>query len=170
MEGHRQVHHQRWIAFRPDVAVHQRQPAQPAYRLHLSAVRIHQVLFRLRALLYAAGVGRGGARQYRPVHQHDGSTPQRRNKSGAAGTLAYFDAGTDQNIPFGCNKPAAKDCTDLDLVDVYYKIATEFIDKGNFGQALVLSGVVEGIEFTAKFHSGNFQAYCLAPRANATSV
>jgi outer membrane receptor protein involved in Fe transport len=73
----------------------------------------------------------------------------------------YFDAGVDQNIPFGCSKPAAKDCTDLDLgMDVYYKLATDLIDNGNFGQALVLSafnygqGVVEGIEFTAKFHSG----------------
>ena len=78
----------------------------------------------------------------------------------------YFDVGVDQNIPFGCNKPAAKDCTDLDLgVDAYYKIATDLIDNGNFGQALVLSafnyaqGIVEGIEFTGKFHSGNFQAY-----------
>jgi outer membrane receptor protein involved in Fe transport len=78
----------------------------------------------------------------------------------------YFDAGVDQNIPFGCSKPAAKDCTDLDLgMDVYYKLATDLIDNGFFGQALVLSafnyaqGVVEGIEFTAKFHSGPFQAY-----------
>jgi hypothetical protein len=55
-------------------------------------------------------------------------------------------------------------------VDIYCKIATDLIDNGGFGQALVLSGVVEGIEFTAKFHSGNFQAYCLAPGANATSV
>ena len=48
----------------------------------------------------------------------------------------YFDAGVDQNIPFGCSKPAAKDCTDLDLgVDVYYKIATDLIDNGLFGQA-----------------------------------
>ena len=78
----------------------------------------------------------------------------------------YFDAGVDQNIPFGCSKPAAKDCTDLDLgIDAYYKLATDLIDNGVFGQALVLSafnyaqGVVEGVEFTAKFHSGNFQAY-----------
>jgi TonB dependent receptor len=78
----------------------------------------------------------------------------------------YFDAGVDQNIPFGCNKPAAKDCTDLDLgMDVYYKLATDLIDNGLFGQALVLSafnyaqGVVEGIELTAKFHTGNFLAY-----------
>jgi len=78
----------------------------------------------------------------------------------------YFDAGIDQNIPFGCSKPTAKDCTDLDLsVDAYYKLATDLIDNGNFGQALVLSafnyarGVVEGIEFSGKFHSGNFQAY-----------
>jgi outer membrane receptor protein involved in Fe transport len=78
----------------------------------------------------------------------------------------YFDAGIDQNIPFGCSKPAAKDCTDLDLgIDAYYKIATDLIDNGVFGQALVLSafnyaqGIVEGVELSAKFHSGNFQAY-----------
>jgi outer membrane receptor protein involved in Fe transport len=78
----------------------------------------------------------------------------------------YFDAGIDQNIPFGCDKPAAKDCTDLDLgIDLYYKVATDLLDNGNFGQALVLSafnyaqGYVEGIEFSGKFHSGNFQAY-----------
>ena len=78
----------------------------------------------------------------------------------------YFDAGVDQNIPFGCSKPAAKDCTDLDLgIDAYYKIATDLIDNGLFGQAYVLSafnyaqGIIEGIEFSGKFHSGNFQAY-----------
>ena len=78
----------------------------------------------------------------------------------------YFDAGFDQNIPFGCSKPAAKDCTDLDLgVDAYYKIATDLIDNGLFGQAYVLSafnyaqGINEGVELSGKFHSGNFQAY-----------
>ncbi len=78
----------------------------------------------------------------------------------------YFDFGVTQNIPFGCSNPAAKDCTDLDLgVDAYYKQATDLIDNGQFGQALVLSafnyaqGIVEGVEFSAKFHSGNFQAY-----------
>jgi outer membrane receptor protein involved in Fe transport len=78
----------------------------------------------------------------------------------------YFDAGVEQKIPFGCSNPAAKDCTDLDLgVDAYYKKATDLIDNGVFGQALVLSafnyaqGIVEGVEFSAKFHSGNFQAY-----------
>jgi len=78
----------------------------------------------------------------------------------------YFDVGADQKIPFGCDKPEAKDCTDLDLgVDGYYKMATDLIDNGVFGQALVLSafnyakGIVEGLEFSAKFHSGNFQAY-----------
>jgi outer membrane receptor protein involved in Fe transport len=78
----------------------------------------------------------------------------------------YFDAGVDQKIPFGCRNPETKDCTDLDLgVDAYYKIATDLIDNGVFGQALVLSafnyaqGIVEGAEFKAKFHSGNFQAY-----------
>ncbi len=78
----------------------------------------------------------------------------------------YFDAGVDQKIPFGCGAPAAKDCTTPDLgVDAYYKIATDLLDNGQFGQALVLSafnyakGINEGIEFSANFHSGNFQAY-----------
>jgi outer membrane receptor protein involved in Fe transport len=78
----------------------------------------------------------------------------------------YFDAGVDQKIPFGCISPTASDCSMLELgVDAYYKLARDLIDNGNFGQALVLSafnyakGEVEGIEFSAKYHSGNFQAY-----------
>jgi outer membrane receptor protein involved in Fe transport len=78
----------------------------------------------------------------------------------------YFDAGVDQKLTFGCSAPNAKDCSVLDLgVDAYYKIATDLIDNGNFGQALVLSafnyakGINEGIEFSLKYKSGNFQAY-----------
>ena len=77
----------------------------------------------------------------------------------------YFDAGVDQKIKFGC-APGGKDCSSLDLgVDAYYKIATDLVDNGTFGQALVLSafnyarGYNEGIEFHAKYDSGNFQAY-----------
>jgi outer membrane receptor protein involved in Fe transport len=78
----------------------------------------------------------------------------------------YFDGGVDQKIPFGCYGPSPQDCSTLDLgVDVYYKTATDLLDNGQFGQALVLSafnyaeGINEGIEFTAKYKSGNFQAY-----------
>jgi outer membrane receptor protein involved in Fe transport len=78
----------------------------------------------------------------------------------------YFDAGVDQKIPLGCTSPAPNDCSNLELgVDAYYKIATDLIDNGTFGQALVLSafnyakGWNEGIEFHAKYNSGNFQAY-----------
>jgi outer membrane receptor protein involved in Fe transport len=77
----------------------------------------------------------------------------------------YFDAGVDQKIKFGCASDG-KTCSNLDLgVDAYYKIATDLIDNGLFGQALVLSafnyarGYNEGIEFHGKFNSGNFQAY-----------
>jgi outer membrane receptor protein involved in Fe transport len=77
----------------------------------------------------------------------------------------YFDAGVDQKIKFGC-AAGGKDCAILDLgVDAYYKIATDLIDNGNFGQALVLSafnyaqGINDGIELHAKYTSGNFQAY-----------
>jgi outer membrane receptor protein involved in Fe transport len=78
----------------------------------------------------------------------------------------YFDAGVDQKIPLGCTASSPKDCSSLELgVDAYYKIATDLIDNGLFGQALVLSafnyanGYNEGIEFHAKYNSGNFQAY-----------
>jgi outer membrane receptor protein involved in Fe transport len=77
----------------------------------------------------------------------------------------YFDAGVDQGFKFGCAS-GGKDCSSLDLgVDAYYKLATDLIDNGNFGQALVLSafnyakGINEGIEFKAKYKSGNFEAY-----------
>jgi hypothetical protein len=78
----------------------------------------------------------------------------------------YFDAGADQKIPFGCYAATAKDCTTLELgIDAYYKIARDLLDNGTFGQALVLSGfnyakgINEGVEFSAKFNSGNFNAY-----------
>ena len=78
----------------------------------------------------------------------------------------YFDAGVDQKIQFGCYSAESKDCSTLDLgLDAYYKIARDLIDNGQFGQALVLSafnyaeGVAQGVEFSAKYHSGNFQAY-----------
>jgi opacity protein-like surface antigen/outer membrane receptor protein involved in Fe transport len=78
----------------------------------------------------------------------------------------YFDAGIDQKILLGCYSARSKDCSTLDLgVDAYYKIAKDLIDNGQFGQALILSGfnyakgVAQGVEFSAKFHDGNFQAY-----------
>ncbi len=78
----------------------------------------------------------------------------------------YFDAGVDQKIPLGCSAPGARDCTTLELgADAYYKIATDLLDNGNFGQALVLSafnyakGINDGVELSAKLNSGNFQAY-----------
>jgi outer membrane receptor protein involved in Fe transport/opacity protein-like surface antigen len=78
----------------------------------------------------------------------------------------YFDAGIDQKIVFGCTTSGLKDCTTLDLgLDAYYKVAKDLIDNGQFGQALILSGfnyakgIAQGVEFSAKYRSGNFQAY-----------
>jgi len=50
-------------------------------------------------------------------------------------------------------------------VDAYYKWATNLIDDGQFGAAYVLTafnyakGKNVGVEFSAKYHEGNFQAY-----------
>jgi len=101
----------------------------------------------------------------------------------------YFDAGVSQKIPMGCSMLAPlmftvppmeeRDCGTLEVgVDAYYKIATDLIDNGNFGQALVLSAFNyakaynEGVELKAKFTSGNFQAYgnIAAAQQKATDV
>ncbi len=78
----------------------------------------------------------------------------------------YFDAGADQKIPLRCTTATAKDCSTLELgLDAYYKIATDLLDNGQFGQALVLSGfnyahaVSQGIEFSVKYNDRGFQAY-----------
>ena len=49
--------------------------------------------------------------------------------------------------------------------DAYYKIATDLLDDGQFGQAYVLtgfnyaSGINEGLELKANYTNGNFRAY-----------
>jgi outer membrane receptor protein involved in Fe transport len=78
----------------------------------------------------------------------------------------YFDAGVDQKFRFDCTSHFDKNCSTLEVgIDAYYKIAKDLIDNGNFGQALVLDafnyaqGINEGVEFSAKYHNGNFDAY-----------
>jgi outer membrane receptor protein involved in Fe transport len=67
----------------------------------------------------------------------------------------YYDVGVTQKL-FRCLEVG---------VDGYYKIATDLLDDGQFGQALVLSGFNyahafnKGVEFTAKYHEGNLKAY-----------
>jgi outer membrane receptor protein involved in Fe transport len=67
----------------------------------------------------------------------------------------YFDVGVDQKVFPG-----------LDVgFDAYYKIATDLIDDGQFGQAVVLTqfnwahAYSEGFEIKAKYQTGNFRAY-----------
>ena len=102
-----------------------------------------------------------------PVQQHDRRAAGRPGqRPGAAGAFALFRRRRRPENSVLVRTPAAKDCSSLDLgVDAYYKIANDLIDNGTFGQALVLSafnyaqGINEGVEFKAKFKSGNFQAY-----------
>ena len=67
----------------------------------------------------------------------------------------YFDAGVVQKIT-----------PNLQVgIDAYYKIATDLLDDGQFGQALILSGFNyakaynSGVELTATYKDGNFSAY-----------
>jgi outer membrane receptor protein involved in Fe transport len=67
----------------------------------------------------------------------------------------YFDAGVIQKIGSNLNVG----------VDAYYKITTDLIDEGQFGQALIFApfnyakGRIEGVEVTGNYHLGNFTAY-----------
>jgi outer membrane receptor protein involved in Fe transport len=67
----------------------------------------------------------------------------------------YFDAGVDQRLAPGLTAG----------IDAYYKMATDLIDDGQFGQAVVLTqfnwarGYSEGIEAKLKYQNGNFSAY-----------
>jgi len=67
----------------------------------------------------------------------------------------YFDIGVDQKVIPGLTIG----------LDAYYKIATDLIDDGQFGQAVVLTqfnwghGYSEGAEAKVKYQNGNFSAY-----------
>jgi outer membrane receptor protein involved in Fe transport len=67
----------------------------------------------------------------------------------------YFDIGMDQRLLPGLTFG----------LDAYYKIATDLIDDGQFGQAVVLTqfnwarGYSEGAEAKIKYQNGNFSAY-----------
>ena len=67
----------------------------------------------------------------------------------------YFDVGVDQKLAPGLTVG----------LDAYYKIATDQIDDGQFGQAVVLTqfnwarGYSEGAEAKVKYQNGNFNAY-----------
>ena len=67
----------------------------------------------------------------------------------------YFDVGVDQKLAPGLTFG----------LDAYYKIATDLIDDGQFGQAVVLTqfnwarGYSEGAEAKMKYQNGNFSAY-----------
>ena len=67
----------------------------------------------------------------------------------------YFDVGVDQKVLPGLTVG----------LDAYYKIATDLIDDGQFGQAVVLTqfnwarGYSEGAEAKVKYQNGNFSAY-----------
>jgi outer membrane receptor protein involved in Fe transport len=67
----------------------------------------------------------------------------------------YFDVGVDQKI--GPNLTVGG--------DAFLKLATDQLDDGQFGQAIVLTqfnyarGYTEGLEFKAKYYNGGFTAY-----------
>jgi outer membrane receptor protein involved in Fe transport len=67
----------------------------------------------------------------------------------------YFDVGVDQKVLPGLTVG----------LDAYYKTATDLIDDGQFGQAVVLTqfnwarGYSNGAEAKVKYENGNFRAY-----------
>ena len=67
----------------------------------------------------------------------------------------YFDAGVTQKITSALNVG----------IDGFYKIVSDLIDEGQFGQALIFTpfnykeGKIYGVELTGNYHSGNFTTY-----------
>jgi len=78
----------------------------------------------------------------------------------------YFDIGWDQKILPGLTVG----------VDTYYKIATDMLDDGQFGQAVILTqfnyakGYTEGVEFKANYTNGDFKAYANLAASNLKSI
>jgi outer membrane receptor protein involved in Fe transport len=78
----------------------------------------------------------------------------------------YFDIGWDQKILPGLTVG----------VDAYYKMATDLIDDGQFGQAVILTqfnfakGISEGVEFKAYYTNGDFKAYANLAANNTKSI
>jgi outer membrane receptor protein involved in Fe transport len=78
----------------------------------------------------------------------------------------YFDIGWDQKILPGLTVG----------VDAYYKIATDLIDDGQFGQAVILTqfnfakGYSEGVELKAYYTNGDFKAYANIAANNTKST
>ena len=80
----------------------------------------------------------------------------------------YFDLGADRKIFSGFTVGA----------DVYYKLGTDFLDDGQFGQAPMLTqfnyaqGYAEGVELKAKYQDGDFSAYAnfAANHTKATDI
>jgi outer membrane receptor protein involved in Fe transport len=131
----------------------------------------------------------GYARNFTPPDQDLGrpSQPQLLNNTTGAVPVAnsgpilpersdVFDVGIVQQLLPKCpdgtggllgkTSIAVSNCPSLEVgVDAYYKFARDLIDDGQFGQATLLSafnyneGIVEGIEYKAKFKMGNFTLY-----------
>ncbi|MBO0751628.1 MAG: TonB-dependent receptor, partial [Bradyrhizobiaceae bacterium] len=87
-----------------------------------------------------------------------------------------YDVGIVQQLLPQCPTPASgmstkapaptTNCPAFEVgVDAYYKVATDLLDDGQFGQAYLLSaynyaqGLVSGIEFKTKYTQGNFTFY-----------
>jgi outer membrane receptor protein involved in Fe transport len=78
----------------------------------------------------------------------------------------YFDVGIDQKLLPGLTVGA----------DAYLKLATDLIDDGQFGQAVVLTqfnyarGYSEGLEFKAKYQNDGFKAYANVSTSRAKAI
>ena len=78
----------------------------------------------------------------------------------------YFDVGVNEKISKNFNVG----------LDTYYKKATDLLDEGQFGQALIFTpfnyahGDVYGVELTANYQKDNFSAYANLACSKATGT
>ncbi len=97
-----------------------------------------------------------------------GAPASRRQRPGAAGALALFRRRRrSENTVRLLRRPRHKTAPTLDLgLDAYYKIATDLHRQRHISarrwcsaRSTTPRASIEGVEFSAKYHSGNFQAY-----------
>ncbi len=96
-----------------------------------------------------------------------GASASGRHQPGAAGALALFRRRrrSENSVRLLRRRGQRTAPCSISASTPITRSPKDLIDNGNFGQALVLSafnyaeGVNQGVEFSAKYHSGNFQAY-----------
>src|SRR6516165_11591010 len=140
--------------------------SKSAARLYLETARRHDISRRLCTFFHAASSGRGGAGEFQSVQRHDGGGDQSDRQPAIAGAIALFRRRRRSENCFRLHDVGVKRLhrarsRPRRLLQNREGLTRQRpIRPGAHPQRFnYAKGVSQGIEFSAKFHSGNFQAY-----------